>query len=155
MSPRRTPVPKIAVATVILAIVSGAGFGYSQRNIHRVSIRPGEVMSITVEVPMQRFGRTKSFAKEANLPVDCNVSARRSNGGGVRVSGSESVTDEPSSALVACVGHIHARIACEIAPALRCEMSICCANSLIPGGRPRSASSSRIASFMRPICSIR
>ena len=86
MSTRRTPVTKLAVATVILAIVSGAGFGYSQRNVHRVSIRPGEVTSITVEVPMQRFGRNKSFAKEANLPVDCDVSARRSNGGGVRVS---------------------------------------------------------------------
>ena len=70
MSPNRTPVPKVVVATVILAIVSGALFGYAQRNVHRVSIRPGEVTSITVEVPMQRFGRTKSFAKEANLPVD-------------------------------------------------------------------------------------
>ncbi len=89
MSPRRTPVPKIAVAMVILAIVSGAGVGSSQRNIHRVSIRPGEVTSITVEVPLQRFGRTKSFAKEANLPVDCDVSARRPDRIGVRVSVAE------------------------------------------------------------------
>ena len=38
---------------------------------------------------MQRFGRTKSFAKEANLPVDCDVSARRPDRGGVRVSVAE------------------------------------------------------------------
>jgi len=85
MSTRRTPVTKLAVATVILAIVSGAGFGYAQRNVHRVSIRPGEVTSITVEVPMQRFGRNKSFAKEANLPVDCDVSAHARDQQGVRV----------------------------------------------------------------------
>jgi hypothetical protein len=74
----------LAVATVILAIMSGAVYGYSQRNVHRVSIRPGEVTSITVEVPMQRFGRHKSFAKEANLPVDCEVSAHPAGQGGVR-----------------------------------------------------------------------
>ncbi|MHC4081037.1 MAG: hypothetical protein ACYTAU_00295 [Planctomycetota bacterium] len=85
MSPRRTTMVRLAVATSILAIVSGAGYGYSQRNVHRVSIRPGEATSITVEVPMQRFGRTKSFAKEANLPVDCDVSAPSRDQGGVRV----------------------------------------------------------------------
>jgi hypothetical protein len=78
-------VPGIAVATVILAIVSGAVSGYTQRNVHRVSVRPGEVTSITVEVPMQRFGRNKSFAKEANLPVACDVSSHARDQRGVRV----------------------------------------------------------------------
>jgi hypothetical protein len=78
-------VPRIAVATVVGAIAVGAVSGYSQRNVHRVSVRPGEVTSITVEVPMQRFGRNKSFAREANLPVDCDVSAHAHDQRGVRV----------------------------------------------------------------------
>jgi hypothetical protein len=89
MSPKRTSVSKIAVATVIVAIVSGALSGYSQRNVHRVSVRPGEVTSFTVEVPMQRFGRNKSFAKEANLPVDCDVSSHARDQRGVRVTVAE------------------------------------------------------------------
>ncbi|MCH8261341.1 MAG: hypothetical protein IIC46_14175, partial [Planctomycetes bacterium] len=59
-------------------------------NVYRVTIRPGEATTITVEVPMQRFGRAKSFAKELGLPVRCEVSRPSSAPGnrsdGVRVS---------------------------------------------------------------------
>ncbi len=78
-------VQRIVVAAVVVFVLGGVGYGYAQRNVYRVSIRPGEATSITVEVPMQRFGRAKSFAKESGLPVRCGVS-RPSSTDGVRVS---------------------------------------------------------------------
>ncbi len=67
-------VGRIVVAAVVVFVLGGVGYGYAQRNVYRVSIGPGEATSITVEVPMQRFGWVKSFAKESNLPVRCEVS---------------------------------------------------------------------------------
>jgi hypothetical protein len=81
-------VQRIVVAAVVVLVLGGAGYAYAQRNVYRVSIGPGEATSITIEVPMQRFGRSKSFAKELGLPVRCTISTptpgNRSDG--VRVS---------------------------------------------------------------------
>ncbi len=78
-------VQRIVVAAVVVLVLGGAGYAYTQRNVYRVSIRPGEATTITIEVPMQRFGRAKSFAKETGLPVRCTIS-RPSDVDGVRVS---------------------------------------------------------------------
>ncbi len=78
-------VQRIVVAAVVALVLSGVGYTYTQRNVYRVSIRPGQATTITIEVPMQRFGRAKSFAKETGLPVHWGVS-RPSSPDGVRVS---------------------------------------------------------------------
>ncbi len=78
-------VQRIVVAAVVVLVFGGAGYAYTQRNVYRVSIRPGEATTVTIEVPMQRFGRAKSFAKETGLPVRCEIS-RPSELDGVRVS---------------------------------------------------------------------
>ncbi len=82
----RRLLPKLIVFGIVAAAVTGAVYGYTQRHVHRLSVRPGESKSITVEVPMQRFGRPKSFAKGIGLPVVCTVAARPSEPGGVSVS---------------------------------------------------------------------
>ena len=68
-------VQRIVVAVVVVLVLGGAGYAYTQRNVYRVSIGPGEATTITIEVPMQRFGRAKSFAKALGLPVRCTISA--------------------------------------------------------------------------------
>ena len=65
---------RIVVAAVVVFVLGGVGYGYAQRNVYRVTIGPGEATTIMVEVPMQRFGRAKSFAKELGLPVRCKIS---------------------------------------------------------------------------------
>lgn len=83
-------VQRIVVALVVVLVLGGAGYAYTQRNVYRVSIMPGQATSITIEVPMQRFGRSKSFAKALGLPVRCTISRPSSAPGnrsdGVRVS---------------------------------------------------------------------
>ncbi len=83
-------VQRIVVTAVVVLLLGGAGYAYTQRNVYRVSIGPGEATTIMVEVPMQRFGRAKSFAKETGLPVRCEISRPSSAPGnrsdGVRVS---------------------------------------------------------------------
>ena len=83
-------VRRIVVAAVVVLVLGGAGYAYTQRNVYRVSIRPGEATTVTIEVPIQRFGRVKSFAKETGLPVRCEISRPSSAPGnrsdGVRVS---------------------------------------------------------------------
>lgn len=79
---------RIVVAAVVVVVLGNAGYAYAQRNVYRVSIMPGQVTSITIEVPMQRFGRSKSFAKALGLPVRCTIStpAPGNRSDGVRVS---------------------------------------------------------------------
>ena len=77
---------RIVVAAVVVVVLGGVGYAYTQRNVYRVSIGPGKATSITIEVPMQRFGRSKSFAKELGLPVRCTISAPGSRSDGVRLS---------------------------------------------------------------------
>ena len=83
-------IQRIVVAVVVVLVLGGAGYAYTQRNVYRVSIGPGEATTITIEVPMQRFGRAKSFAKELGLPVRCTISRPSSAPGnrsdGVRLS---------------------------------------------------------------------
>lgn len=56
-----------------MVIIAGSAYAYSQRNVYHVTIAPGNSVSLTIEVPMQRFGRSKSFAKERNLPMRCKI----------------------------------------------------------------------------------
>ena len=77
---------RIVVAAVVVVVLGGVGYAYTQRNVYRVSIGPGKATSITIEVPMQRFGRSKSFAKELGLPVRCTISAPGNRSDGVRLS---------------------------------------------------------------------
>lgn len=58
---------------VVLVIIAGFAYAYSQRNVYHVTIVPGNSASLTIEVPMQRFGRSKSFAKERGLPMRCRI----------------------------------------------------------------------------------
>ena len=89
-SDERSVVGRIVVAAVVVLVLGGAGYAYTQRNVYRVSIGPGEATTIMVDVPMQRVGRAKSFAKELGLPVRCTISHPSSAPGnksdGVRVS---------------------------------------------------------------------
>ena len=81
---------RIVVAAVVVVVLGGVGYAYTQRNVYRVSIGPGKATSITIEVPMQRVGRSKSLAKELGLPVRCTISRPSSAPGnrsdGVRLS---------------------------------------------------------------------
>lgn len=58
---------------IVLVIIVGLGYIYSQRNVYHVTIVPGNSASLTIEVPMHRFGRSKSFAKERGLPMRCKI----------------------------------------------------------------------------------
>ncbi len=71
---------------VVAIVAAGAVYLYSGRNVYRVALGPGEMASLTVEVPMQRFGRPKSFAKQAGLPVRCTVTSPEGAAAGVHVS---------------------------------------------------------------------
>ncbi|MHC4416592.1 MAG: hypothetical protein ACYS0G_15070 [Planctomycetota bacterium] len=65
-------VRRLGVVAIVAALASAAGYAYSQRNVHRVSLGRGETTQITVEIPMERLGGS-SFAKEFNLPVRCTI----------------------------------------------------------------------------------
>ena len=58
---------------VVLVIIAGTAYAYSQRNVYHVTIAPGHSASLAIEIPMQRMGRTKSFAKERGLPMRCKI----------------------------------------------------------------------------------
>jgi len=75
---------RIVIAVVAAALVVGMVYLFSQRHVYRVSVRPGEPVYVDVGVLMQRFGRSRSFAKERGLPVVCTVSGGGADG--VRVS---------------------------------------------------------------------
>ncbi len=84
---QRTRLVRRLVALAVVAILAaGTVYLYSQRNVYRVALGPGEVTYLTVEVPMQRFGRAKSFAKQSGLPVRCTVSSPQGTASGVHVS---------------------------------------------------------------------
>ncbi len=76
----------LVVLAVVAILAASAVYLYSQRNVYRVALGPGEVAYLTVEVPMQRFGRPKSFAKQSGLPVRCTVSSPQGEAAGVHVS---------------------------------------------------------------------
>ena len=80
------PAKRIAVALLIAVVLAGSIYLFSQRHVYRVSIRPGEAAYVELEVPMQRFARSKSFAKERGLPVACTVSGSGDDDSGLRVS---------------------------------------------------------------------
>lgn len=71
---------RVVIMIVVAGVLGGAIYAYGQRHVYRISIDPGEVAFIDVDVPMQRFGRPKSFAKERGLPVTCAVSGTGSEG---------------------------------------------------------------------------
>jgi len=77
---------RLVTALVFAAVLVGSIYLFSQRHVYRLSVRPGEVGHVDVAVPMQRFGRSKSFAKELGLPVTCVVSQTTDDDPGVRIS---------------------------------------------------------------------
>jgi len=77
---------RLVTALVFAAVLAGSIYLFSQRHVYRLSVRPGGVGHVDVDVPMQRFGRSKSFAKELGLPVTCVVSQTTDDDPGVRIS---------------------------------------------------------------------
>jgi hypothetical protein len=77
---------RLVTALILTAVVCGSFYLFSQQHVYRLSVRPGEVGHVDVDVPMQRFGRSKSFAKALGLPVSCVVSQARDDEPGVRIS---------------------------------------------------------------------
>lgn len=69
---------------IVCVIIAGLVYAFSQRHVYHVTVTPGQSVSLTIEVPMQRFGRSKSFAKERGLPMRCKIT-RPSESDGVRV----------------------------------------------------------------------
>ena len=63
----------LAILALVLGIIISVVYVYSQRNVYNVAITPGESILLAIEVPMQRFGRSKSFAKEQGLPIRCII----------------------------------------------------------------------------------
>ncbi len=80
--PRRD---RLILLTVLLAVCTGLGFAYLNRNVHRVEARPGQVIEQTVTLKMQRPWRSKNFASEFGLPVVCQVMAAGGDDVSVRV----------------------------------------------------------------------
>ena len=83
---RNLLVQKILLAVFVLGGLGGLTWLYGQRHTFTVSVTPGAVASLRVEVPMQHRGGHKSFAKQLNLPVRCTITAASDQSGGVRVS---------------------------------------------------------------------
>jgi len=103
-------VRRLVTALVLTAVVCGSIYLFSQRHVYRLSVRPGEVGHVEVDVPMQRFGRSKSFAKGFGLPVSCVVSQPRNDDPGVRIS-----IEETGHTL----HHLQARLRVEVAAGTR------------------------------------
>ena len=116
--PTNSPLPRrIAIAIVMTAVLGGSIYLFRQRHVYRVSVGPGEVAYVDLDVPMQRFGRSKSFAKERGLPVVCTVSEPGDDDRGVGVS-------------VVETGHTIHR--------LRARLRVQASRSASPGSRRRS-----------------
>ncbi|MCH8825182.1 MAG: hypothetical protein IH984_16935 [Planctomycetes bacterium] len=69
----RNLTPRLIGSVIVFVIIVGLAYAYSQRNVYHVTIVPGNSASLTIEVPMQRMGRSKSFAKERGLPMRCKI----------------------------------------------------------------------------------
>ncbi len=80
-SSRPLVIQKLALTGIVVAAVLAAGWTYARRNVHHVTVRPGQLVFVTVELPMGQG----SFAKEFDLPVECKVSAPGRDGAGVRI----------------------------------------------------------------------
>lgn len=72
---------RTALCVGLVGLVSGIGYAYAQRHTHRISVRPGETVSITIEVPMQRTFEHKSYAQRRGLPVRCIISGNEVGSG--------------------------------------------------------------------------
>ena len=84
---RKFFVQKLVLGSIVAALLGAAGYAYSQRHVHRVRVAPGTAAEVTIEIPMERFGGSKSFAKEIGLPVSCSIGIPDGDGG--RSGGSE------------------------------------------------------------------
>ncbi len=62
-------------------LAAGIVYAHAQRHTHHVSVRPGETVSMTIEVPMQRTFEHKSYAQRRGLPVRCTISGNQVGGG--------------------------------------------------------------------------
>ena len=103
-------VRRLVTGLVLAAVVCGSIYLFSQRHVYRLSVRPGEVGHVDLDVPMQRFGRSKSFAKTTGLPVLCVVSQTSDEDPGVRFS----ILETGHS-----VHHLRAQLLVEVGPDAR------------------------------------
>lgn len=55
--------------------VAGLGWIHVERNVHRVTLRPGESTFLTVRVPMHRAFHSREYVDELNQPVQCALSS--------------------------------------------------------------------------------
>jgi hypothetical protein len=78
---------RLVRVVMIVAVVGAMAAGYrlATRHAFRVTVSPGGVMFVEVEVPMRRFASSTKFAKRPNLPVRCTVSRNDARGDGVTV----------------------------------------------------------------------
>jgi hypothetical protein len=77
----------VLVLVLALAGAGAAAYRLATRHVFRVTVEPGEVSFVDVEVPMQRLTRSKSFTitRAFGLPVTCTVSGDDIDADGVRV----------------------------------------------------------------------
>ncbi len=64
---------RVIALVVVVGVVLLSGYAYAQRHVTRVDVRAGESAVVQIEIPMQRFARRKSYAKERGLPVRVEV----------------------------------------------------------------------------------
>jgi hypothetical protein len=71
---------KLIVVGALTCVMALGVRAITREEVFRVSVAPGTVTWVDVEVPMQRAGRPKSFVKEFGLPVRCSISAADDDG---------------------------------------------------------------------------
>jgi len=56
-----------------VAVLVGAIYLYTQQHVYRVTVKAGQSVLLKIQVPMQRAGQHKSYAKQRRLPVQCTI----------------------------------------------------------------------------------
>ena len=64
---------KLRAVAVVVALVGGVVWAYQRRFTYHVTVRPGEAVTIVIEIPMQRLMEHKSWAQDRGLPVRCVI----------------------------------------------------------------------------------
>ncbi len=63
----------LLAGSAVAVLVGGVVWVYQCRFTYYVTVRPGETVSIMVEVPMQRLLEHKNWAQDRGLPVRCVI----------------------------------------------------------------------------------
>lgn len=64
---------RLIVLAVVAALLAGATWMLTRRHDVHLSLEPGEVRVVTIEVTLDKPLREKSFVKEFGLPVTCEI----------------------------------------------------------------------------------